>query len=226
MKTKRYGCIVLITLSFCVLNAQNKTIDTTYRPKTYNVQVRQFKSYPDNPNDIVFLGNSITARAHWNELLGLPDARNRGISGDTTFGVLERLDEITEGKPEKIFMLIGINDISRNFPDSVILGNYEKIIQHIQSKSPHTKLFVETILPVNSNFKAYERHYHKDNHILEVNKGIKELADKYSVTLIDLYPLFLDNEARLDAKYTDEGLHLNEIGYLHWKKILQPYLAN
>ncbi|WP_108245163.1 GDSL-type esterase/lipase family protein [Muricauda brasiliensis] len=203
--------------------AQTNKINRDYRPRTYDVQVRQFKIYPNTSDDIIFLGNSITARAHWNELLQLPQARNRGISGDTTFGILERLHEVTEGQPAQIFLLIGINDISRNFPDQEIIQNYETIIARIQKESPKTRLVVQTILPVNSSFGEYERHYNKDEHIAKVNAGIKQLAETHGLTLIDLHPLFLDDSGSLKAEYTDEGLHLNEKGYLHWAEILRPY---
>ncbi|APU67581.1 GDSL-type esterase/lipase family protein [Christiangramia flava] len=221
---KRYVFLVVI-LTVTVGMAQNE-IDTTYRPKTYPVQVRQFRTYPNDTSDIIFLGNSITARAHWNELLQIPKARNRGISGDTTFGILERLDEVTEGHPAKVFLLIGINDISRNFPDEIILQNYRKIIHRIQKESPETKIYIETILPVNALFEVYERHYHKDEHIIHINKELKKLARQTSVTLINIYPEFLDAQGRLDPDYTDEGLHLNENGYLKWADILKPYLVN
>ncbi|MCM4162338.1 MULTISPECIES: GDSL-type esterase/lipase family protein [unclassified Arenibacter] len=224
--TKILHFTFIFLLGTFIINGQEIKIDTTYRPKTYDVQVRQFKSYLNQSTDIIFLGNSITARAHWNELLRLPNAKNRGISGDTTFGILERLNEITEGHPAKIFLLIGINDISRNFPDSAILANYESIMRRIGKESPNTKLYIETILPVNSSFGVYNNHYNKDQHILNINNGIKKLAQKHQVTLIDLYSQFLDEEERLNAIYTDEGLHLNEKGYEHWAKILEPYIAH
>src|SRR5690606_22891249 len=126
----------------------------------------------------------------------------------------------------KIFLLIGINDISRNFTDSAILANYESIMRRIGKESPNTKLYIETILPVNSSFGVNNNHYNKNQHILNINNGIKKLAQKQQVTLIDLYSQFLDEEERLNAIYTDEGLHLNEKGYEHWAKILEPYIAH
>ena len=199
-------------------------MDTVYRPRTFNLQVEQFRSYPNSPNDIILLGNSLTAYTNWNELLGIPNARNRGISGDTTFGILERIDEITEGKPAKIFILIGINDISRNVPSELILRNYRKIISYITRNSPATELFIQTLLPVNNTFDRYKNHYNKDEEIAEVNKGLKKLAKKEGITLIDLHPHFLDEYDRLDPLYTEEGLHLNAIGYQMWSKLLKPYL--
>ena len=106
--------------------AQEIKFDTTYRPATYDVQVALFESYKNSASDIIFLGNSITAHAEWAELLENPHVKNRGISGDITFGVLQRLKEVTEGKPAKVFLLIGINDISRNIPDELIIDNIKK----------------------------------------------------------------------------------------------------
>ncbi|MCM4155703.1 GDSL-type esterase/lipase family protein [Gramella sp. AN32] len=216
--------IALLMIVSCLSSYAQNSIETTYRPKTYPVQVKQFRTYPDSKNDIIFLGNSITARAQWNELLQLPMARNRGISGDTTFGILERLDEVTEGQPSKIFLLIGINDISRGFPDDLILKNFKEIISRIQKESPETKIYIETILPVNKSFNVYKRHYDKDGHILYINDQLRKIAPKMGITLIDIYPEFLDDQNRLNAEFTDEGLHLNEKGYLKWAKILKPYL--
>jgi lysophospholipase L1-like esterase len=154
----------------------------------------------------------------------MPEARNRGISGDITFGVLERLDEVIEGRPAKVFILIGINDISRNIPDSVILNNDRKIIKRIKEGSPKTKIYFQTLMPVNNTFTQFKNHYNKDEHIQTVNNGLKKIAAEENITLIDLHAHFLDSEGRLDKNYTFDGLHPNAKGYEVWKKILLPYL--
>lgn len=200
-------------------------MDTVYRPRTYSLKVEQFRSYPDSITDVIFLGNSLTEYTDWNELLQLPVARNRGISGDTSFGILERLDEVTEGKPAKIFLLVGVNDISRNVPADLILRNYEKIINRIKEESPETRIYIQTLLPVNNTFTRYKNHYNKDHVIKAVNTGIKELAAKEQINLIDLHPHFLDDEKRLDKKYTEEGLHLNAEGYKLWAEILHSCIV-
>ena len=201
--------------------AQTAKWDSTYRPGSFALKVELFRSYPDAPSDIIFLGNSITAGTDWMELLGRTDVRNRGISGDISFGVLERLHEVTEGKPAKVFILIGINDISRNIPDSFIIDNYEKIIRCIKSESPRTKIYFQTLMPVNNTFTAFKNHYNKDEHILYVNEALKQLAVREKITLIDLYPHFLDADKRLDKKYTADGLHLNAAGYKVWADVLK-----
>ena len=195
--------------------------DSTYRPAAYELKVAQFKSYPNAANDIVFLGNSITANTDWAELLGMANVKNRGISGDITFGVLERLDEVIEGKPAKVFILIGINDISRNIPDHVITANHRKMVARIKAGSPKTKIYFQTLMPVNNTFDKFKNHYNKDEHIAAVNQGIKDLAKKEKIEVIDLHPHFLDSDKRLVKEYTHDGLHLTVAGYQKWTDVLK-----
>ena len=224
---KRFLFLVLPFISIQA-NSQKTTWDSTFRPNDYALKVEQFRSFPNSSKDIIFLGNSITARTDWMELLGRTDVRNRGISGDITFGILERLDEVTEGKPAKIFILIGINDISRNVPDSFIIDNYRKMIQRIKKESPKTKIYFHTLMPVNNEFTQFKNHYNKDEHILNVNDELKKLCAKEKITVIDLYPHFLDAGKKLDKKYTIDGLHLTAEGYKVWAAILKKgkYLEN
>lgn len=211
----------LFAISVFSASAQTAAYDTTFRPNSYALKVEQFRSFPNSKKDIIFLGNSITANTDWMELLGNKHARNRGISGDITFGVVERLDEVTEGKPKKIFLLIGINDISRNIPDALILRNYHTIISRIKQETPKTKIYIHTLLPVNNEFTQFKNHYNKDEHILYINDEIRKLAAREGAILIDVYPLFLDADNKLDKKYTVDGLHLNALGYKLWAGILK-----
>ena len=204
--------------------AQQAAVDSNARPGGYVLKVGQFRSYPNSKKDIIFLGNSITAGTDWAELLGKPNARNRGISGDITFGVLERLDEVIEGHPAKVFILIGINDIQRNIPDTLITGNYRKMIKRIKAGSPSTKIYFQTLLPVNNEFTQFKNHYNKDEHIAFVNAELKKIAADEKITLIDLHSHFLDASNKLDKRYTMDGLHLNADGYKIWAGILKPYL--
>lgn len=200
------------------------TANPDYRPGAYAAKTAQFRSYPNSTKDIIFLGNSITAGTDWAELLSNPYARNRGISGDVTYGILARLDEVTEGKPAKVFLLIGINDIQHNTPDSIIIANYRKIVQTIKTNSPRTRIHVQTLLPVNNTFTQFKNHYNKDEHIAAVNDGIRKISAEEKVTCIELNKAFQDGEGKLDKKYTMDGLHLTAEGYKLWAAILKPYL--
>lgn len=194
--------------------------DSAYRSTYYEQKLTLFRSLPDSPNEIVFLGNSITDGGEWAEIWQNTAVKNRGISGDITFGVLARLDEVLSASPQKIFVLIGVNDIARNIPDSVILQNYKRLIQQVQRESPRTQLIMQSILPTNNAFKPFKNHYGKDDHIRAVNAGLLDLCKQYGITYVDLYSRFLDASGKLDVQYTNDGLHLTGPGYLLWKKIL------
>jgi lysophospholipase L1-like esterase len=196
----------------------NTPWDSTYRPPIYAGKVGQFKSFPKSTSDIIFLGNSIMTYTDWNELLGLKTAKNRGIPGDMTFGVLERLQDVIDGHPAKIFILIGINDINRGAPEDVIISNYKKMITRIKTGSPSTKIYFHTLLPVNDTFTSL---IGKTHHIVNVNTKLKALTAKEHITLIDLYPSFLGADDKLDPKYTFDGLHMNDLGYFKWAEILK-----
>lgn len=214
----------LLLAGYCkIATAQTLKWDSTFRPNNYLQRVENFRSYPNSHKDIIFLGNSITDYTDWNELLQIKEARNRGISGDISFGIIERLDEVTEGKPAKVFILIGINDIARNIPDSVLISNYQKIISRIKTESPKTKIYFNTLLPVNNTFPA-RNHFGKDEQIAKVNAALKKICVDEKIVLIDIHPSFLDADKKLDKKYTYDGLHLNAEGYKLWALLLKPFV--
>ena len=78
----------------------------------YLSKVSQFNElkYSDKFS-IVMIGDSITDGAEWYELLKNNEVQNRGIGGDTTKGILDRLDTINKSI-KKAFLMIGINDIA------------------------------------------------------------------------------------------------------------------
>lgn len=220
---KKFKKLIILSCLFCVVtlqsNAQSVGYDSLFRPNKYAERVQKFKAEEVGKNEYIFLGNSITAGTDWSVLLGLPNAKQRGISGDITFGILERLQDVIDRKPAKIFILIGTNDISRNIPDEVILANYKKIIQRIREGSKKTQIYFYTILPVNASFAKFKNHYNKDEHILYLNSEIKKLKAK-KVEIIDLYSHFLDKDNHLKSELTYDGLHLLPEGYQVWKTVL------
>lgn len=196
-------------------------LDSTYRPEIYPFMVDQSSHYQQSNNDIVFVGNSITFWGNWIELLGNPYVRNRGIPGDITYGILERLPHIVDGNPAKIFIMIGINDLARGIPVRIILDNYKKMIEMIRSRSPSTRIYFHTLLPVNESFDKLKNHYGKDEQIVRINAALRELALEESVQLIDLYQYFVDDKGKLKERYTWDGVHLTADAYQLWADVLK-----
>lgn len=107
------------------------------RYSTYYYQrTSLFDILPITAKDIVFLGNSITNGCEWHELLKNKNIKNRGISGDVINGINDRIDEILKGKPSKIFLMAGINDISKGHSIAEITGNIDKLVKKIKKFLP------------------------------------------------------------------------------------------
>ena len=216
---------LFVMLSF-VSQAQTRTYDTLPNlPEHYTKRVALFKKQPVVTGKVIMLGNSITEGGNWKKLLKDSSVINRGISGDVTFGVINRLDDIVKRKPSKVFLLIGINDLSRNTPYEVILENLFSIVAKIRAGSPKTQIYVQSILPTNETFKNFLPNFKgKESGIITVNTQLGRYGEKMNYVFIDLHTKFLDATGKMDGKYVTDGLHLNPLGYQHWVSILQPYL--
>lgn len=190
-------------------------------PELYTQRLAQFKKEKATTGKILFLGNSLTQGADWRKLLGDSTVINRGIGGDITFGILNRLDEVTRFRPSKIFLLIGINDLSKGIPEDVVLENIFLIVSKIKRQSPTTKIFVQSILPVNPGFKNFPTGYDLHESVSTINAQLSKIATRFDYTFVDLYKNFLDGEGRLDVTLSTDGLHLTLSGYQRWIKVLK-----
>jgi len=193
---------------------------------TYHYQRSSlFEQLPVRSSDIVFLGNSITDGCEWSELFGKPRILNRGISGDRTDWMLGRLDPIVAGRPKKLFLMIGTNDLAANIAPETIAANVRRILERFRKESPRTRLCVQSILPVNgAEFDRFGGHYAHAGEIVETNRLLEELCRELNATYIDVGKALSDAEGRLDSRYTNDGLHLTGAGYLVWKSVIEKYV--
>ena len=104
----------------------------------YHQRVTLFKSLPQTAGDIVFIGNSITDGGEWSELFNDLRIKNRGISADVSAGIIYRIDEVVQRKPEKVFLMIGTNDLSRNVKPDSLLKNIFWITNYLRQQTPST----------------------------------------------------------------------------------------
>ncbi|MBI5915867.1 MAG: hypothetical protein HY842_10850 [Bacteroidetes bacterium] len=188
--------------------------------KTYFHRKNLFEMLPPKEGAIVFLGNSITAGNEWAEMFGNPNILNRGIPGDHCDGIRARLDEVLKNRPSKIFLMAGVNDLAF-YPPSIVLPKYERLVEAILTKSPHTTLYLQSVLPVN-NLVSPTPVDNDDVRLL--NDGIRQLAKAKGLIFIDLYQALQDLDGNLDAAYTQDGVHLNGAAYLKWAEVLKVEL--
>lgn len=197
------------------LEAWNKALKAYYYHRK-----EHFETLPNTEHEIVFLGNSITDQCEWYELFGNPNIKNRGIGGDDTDGVLERLDEVTESKPAKIFIMIGTNDLAYGKTVEYVIENYKKILAQIKQQTPNTKVYIQSVLPVD-----YDIHYTRPiADIMEINRQLQELSKENNLVYIDLFSLFKTDKNKLNSDYSLDGLHPNGKGYEVWKEEIVKYI--
>ncbi len=224
----RTGALLLaFLLAMQLSHAQvGVVIDSSYANSHYRQRLAFFRQMPDSKKEIVFIGNSITEAGEWQELVPKKNVKNRGISGDVIWGVLARLDEVLSAKPAKIFLLIGINDMKRGVPVDTIAKNYQRIVERIRSTSPRTKLYIQTVLPVNEGMLAPSYKNLKNALIDSLNMQLEALAKSTACTYVNLHAAFPKEGGQLPKEFTTDGIHLSPTAYIRWVQYLkkQNYL--
>ncbi len=214
----------LIAFAFTAICLAPSPVMSQQDHSTYYYQQKSlFERLPNTRGEILLIGDSITDGGEWSELFNNRKVKNRGISGDVTQGVLDRLEEITEGRPRKVFLMIGVNDLARGMPAEKITENILLIVERIRRASPKTKIYMQSILPVNDEFTRFSNHVDKGEEIKAINQNLQEGAG-VQYKYIDLYNDFATPEGKLNPEYTNDGLHLTGAGYLKWKDIIQKYI--
>lgn len=172
---------------------------------------------------IVFAGSSLMEMFPINKLLAehndITIIYNRGIGGFVSRELLEAVDVCAiDLRPSKIFINIGTNDLSDSrIPISELMENYDKIISEIEAKLPEAMIYLMAYYPVNyeaavENMKECLK-IRNNEKIRNANAEVKKLAEKHGQRYIDINKNLMDEQGRLKAEYTIEGLHINEDGY-------------
>lgn len=188
-----------------------------------NVEGRLATFKKDKPADqgaVVFFGDSITAK--WNVNNAFPDFKvaNRGISGDTTRGMLCRLqDNVLDLHPKAIVILGGINDLfgqPKGTPET-ISANVRSILQQVRAANRDTPILVCEVLPC----KTMSR-----ESVLATNAALaKVVEDVSNAHLVKTYAPFLKPDGTQNESLFVDGTHPNAAGYEVWQSLLKPELA-
>jgi lysophospholipase L1-like esterase len=230
MKSTLLLCGVLMLSSVICMAQAGVSADTAHRKLVYDTvhryskhfqeRVQLFRTEPISKGHVIFFGNSITERGNWRALTGDSGAINRGISGDVTYGLLARLDDIIDRAPSRLYMMIGINDLARGFSVDTVCAHYEQILQRLRSAIPSTKVYIESVLPINDEVRKnkgmHPLRWKLNDSVLALNKRVRKIARAYHCTWVDTHDLFMDKEGNMISGYTDDGIHPNAAGYYYW----------
>ncbi len=179
-------------------------------------------SFPPT-NKICFVGNSLTYWGDWIALSKDSLCKNYGIGGNTTNDILKRISPIVDENPCAVFLMVGINDIRLNYDINVIKKNISAIIKSFKRRLPYTQIYLQSILPINPDISDICSSSNIQT-IIEMNVWMQNFSDQESITFINLYPFFCNQDNKLRIELTTEGLHLSEKGYEIWADCLKPYL--
>ncbi|HJF33837.1 MAG TPA: GDSL-type esterase/lipase family protein [Sporosarcina psychrophila] len=164
----------------------------------------------------IFIGDSITDYGEFQEYFPDEVVLNRGIRNDVSKGVVNRIKEVVGRNSKEAYLMIGVNDIRY----STDRKNFQKHITAIVKsfESENSKLFIQSILPVNNKLFGNEVSNEKVN---QFNEVLQRIAEENGIEYIDLHSSFVDQNGQLDEKYTIDGLHLNGEGYKVWMDVLR-----
>lgn len=189
---------------------------------------RKLKNYREKNKEavygqVVFAGSSLMEMFPINKLLEEHGddtiIYNRGIGGYVTNELLQVTDVcITDLKPKKVFLNIGTNDLSNpQIPISQMIENYDRILCKIEEALPQTVIYLMAYYPVNYEAAAEEMKeclkIRTNEKIERANEEVKKLAQKHGQHYIDVNKNLKDEQGRLKAEYTIEGMHIKEEGY-------------
>lgn len=191
-----------------------------------NSRLERLERYTYNKESIVFLGDSITSRYDLNKYFPNYNVYNSGIAGNMTKDILENMENrVFAYNPTKVFILIGTNDLVYSGLDNDgIKNNIEEIINKIYEKNSNTKIYLESIYPVNNSINKEIVETRTNDNIKDLNNKIEKICNNNKCTYINMYDNLTDKNGNMKRIYTVDGLHLNKIGYKVVASKLTKYL--
>lgn len=166
-------------------------------------------------NRTIFLGDSMIAYFPLSSYAFGHHVLNFGIPGDTTDGVLNRLKQVLDLEPSKVFLHIGSNDlVLTHLTKDEIAENILEIRDLLIYQLVHVKVYIISVTPVLRNHPISNMRYiewRTNEDILLINQILQSHLGKDDY--IDVYHSLIDSNENLKLDYTTDGIHLNEEGY-------------
>ena len=172
--------------------------------------------------DAVFYGNSITFRSDFRNDYPKLCICNMGCNRDDLDDMIHRSFLIKSVHPHKIFILGGINGL-KDYSLQDFRKKYELLIDTIIKQNPNSKLFLQSLLPVNINYEIGSRYVGFQDKIKDANIIIQKIAEKKQCSYLDIYSLYHTNDS-MPCRFTSDGLHLKPEAYSIWSRYLYSYL--
>ena len=222
---RRFGALMmaaaLVPVAFAASYAQTASAPPTGHKMSYHeVRLGLFAMSRIESAAIVMLGDSLTEGAPWRELTGCPSLVNRGIGGDTSKGVLVRLDGVITLRPRAVFLMIGVNDVALSVPQPATIASFQAILDRLAGAG--IRSYPAYVLPVAQSYSKRQI----NGTIGALNEEItKVIAARADITAIDLRPLVRSPSGYLREDLSFDGLHLTPKGYGIWRDAIADAVA-
>lgn len=224
---KNYKSAILIAL-FLIMNITYKANGQDWpnlnQFKEKNIEVGLPKT---NEDRIVFMGNSITQG--WGdrapEFFNNTNYINRGIGGQTTPQMLLRFrQDVLKLYPKVVVILAGTNDIAGNTGPSTLEMIEDNLYSMAElAKAHNIEVVLCSLLPVFDY--PWQTGLEPADKIIELNRRIKEYADKNGIVYADYFAAMVDERKGLKAEYTNDGVHPTQAGYEVMAPIAEKAIA-
>ena len=172
--------------------------------------------------DVVFFGNSITYGCNFDKQFPHLSICNLGYPGDNLDGMLRRIDQIKVVHPKNVFVMAGINGLS-NQSQQEFMTKYSILVDSINKVVPTSRVFLQSILPVNPTMDAGKTYKGKTDKIVAGNDAIRRIAKERECVYIDLYNLYAKDNI-MPSELTRDGVHLYPKSYDRWAEVIRKYL--
>lgn len=192
------------------------------RERARNDLFHALAAAPVTHRDVVFVGDSLTERGEWWELLDRPVA-NRGVAGDTVETVRARLDDVAALDPRVVFVLVGINDLLSGASPDALAARHAALIAELRRRLPRARIVAESLLPIRDELVALDAELTSAT-VRRANELCRRGARAAGVDWLDLHARLADPDGELDPRYSNDGLHLSGAGYRAWAAAVLPYL--
>jgi lysophospholipase L1-like esterase len=207
-------------LAFACASAGAQPQDAGQRSSYWRERTSFFQAF-GQPADVVMVGDSLTDGAEWSEIFPGHRIVNRGIDGDTTRGVLGRLDTILAARPKRVFVMLGINDFADGHRGvAAVFRDYRLLVARLQAAG--VKVIVQSTLPCNAVKGAWKSCKSLNPRVAQLNARLATLASD-TVTFVPLSQL-VAADGGLRSELSFDGVHLNGQGYLLWRDAIAPFM--
>lgn len=211
-------CVCAVTIGLQALEVYGSALLSSYSMRQRKAAHYARIASHVEAHSTVFYGDSLTEMYDLTYWYPGKHYVNRGISGDTTDHMIERINtNLIDLQPDTVVLLAGANDFRAGQSVDTVVQNLRTIIETVQRELPNTRILVQSLYPVHPSeeiLMSQKLLRQLDNSkILAANRELQLVCAELAVSYVDVHARLTDSQGNLRREFTIDGLHLNTAGY-------------